>query len=409
MVGRAVAGVEKVPGMALYVGRRFLDDDALRVAAALAYTSLLALVPLLAIGLAMLAAFPVFDDVRARLQGLIFENFAPDVGAAVQDYVTEFVARAGELTAAGIVGLGVTAVLLLVTIETSLNEIFRVARPRPMPSRLFMYWTLVTLGPLLLGASLSLSGYLAVVEGLAPGLWQQVLPTLLVVLAFALFYFAVPNRRVRLLDALMGGLFAGLLFTGLRYGFGVYVANVRVYQSVYGALAAVPLFLVWMFLSWAVVLLGAELTASLPEWRSGRRRPRLSLTPRRRLALAVDVIGAAYRASVEGRLGVEREALLHATGADEPTTTEMVRTLLKAGLLARTQDGDQVLLARDLETVTLYELLRTLGLALGETVTEAPPQPWRAREQDLTDRLDACEHEILDISVKSLLTGGREG
>ncbi len=407
MAMRTLVSNERLAGggrFARYVAVRFFADDALRAAAALAYTSLLALVPLLAIGLALLAAFPAFDDVRGQLQQFVFENFAPDIGAAVQEHVAEFVARAGELTAAGVVGLGVAAVLLLVTVETALNEIFRVARPRPPLSRLFMYWTLITLGPLLVGTSLSLSGYVAAVEawaaarGLPPGMLSQVLPTLLVVVAFALLYFAVPNRRVRLLDALIGGIFAALLFAGLRFGFGIYVANARVYQSLYGALAAVPLFLLWMFLTWAVVLLGAELTASLPEWRSGRRRPEAVPGPRRRLALALDVLAAAYRAGGRaGTPGVSRRELLHATAADEPAITAVARALLAAGFLARGEDGERLLLARDPETATVYDLLHALGLALADGSGDATP------DGALIARLDVCQREALAVDLKTML------
>lgn len=276
MIGRISERFDEYWGFIKYLWFRFNADGVARMASALSYTSLLALVPLLAIALAMFAAFPVFRDLRERFQEMVFENFVPHVGAAVQDQVAGFVEKAGELTAAGIIGLSVTAVMLLVTIETSLNVIFRVERERSLMSRLLVYWTSLTLGPLLIGASFSLTGYFASVgkwvadEGLSPILARGV-PTLLIMVAFGLLYFAVPNRRVRPLDAAIGGVVAGLVFTAVRAGFGFYVANARTYQTVYGAIAAIPIFLVWMYVSWAVILLGAELAAALPEWRSGRR------------------------------------------------------------------------------------------------------------------------------------------
>ena len=156
-------------GLARYVARRFQRDGASRVAASLSYTSLLSLVPLMAIALAMLAAFPVFDDIRAQIQGWVFQNFVPAVGEVVQKQVTRFIANAGKLTAAGVVGLALTAIMLLVTIEGAMNAVFRVARDRSPLSRLLVYWTVVTLGPLLIGLSLSLQGYLTAASRWAVG------------------------------------------------------------------------------------------------------------------------------------------------------------------------------------------------------------------------------------------------
>ena len=248
-------------GLARYVARRFQRDGASRMAASLSYTSLLSLVPLMAIALAMLAAFPVFDDIRAQIQGWVFQNFVPAVGEVVQKQVTRFIANAGKLTAAGVVGLALTAIMLLVTIEGAMNAVFRVARDRSPLSRLLVYWTVVTLGPLLIGLSLSLQGYLTAASRWAVGkanvpLATMPVPTLLSIVAFTVLYMAVPNRRVRAMDALIGGVAAGLLFAALRWGFGLYVTSSGAYTNVYGAVAAVPIFLFWMFLSWTAVQIG---------------------------------------------------------------------------------------------------------------------------------------------------------
>lgn len=393
----------------IFLWERFNRDGVPRMASALSYTSLLALVPLLAIGLAMFAAFPVFRGLRNRFQEEIFQNFVPHVGAAVQEQVAHFVDKAGELTAAGIVGLSVTAIMLLVTIETSLNMIFRVEQARSVMSRLLVYWTSLTLGPLLIGASFSLTGYFAAVgrwaEGIAPpSLAAGLLPNLLIMIAFGLLYFAVPNRRVHPLDAAIGGIVAGLVFAALRSGFGFYVASARTYQTVYGAIATIPIFLVWMYLSWAVILLGAEIAAALPEWRAGRWLREGALPPRNRLALALEILDVLFRAALDGSKGATREALLDRTAAPEEPLRATLRRLRDTGFIARTVNGRYVL-SRDLEAATLYDLVERLDLGLGRGSLEGPPADWQRRVQSLIDAVDRADREVLGLSLRDLLNG----
>ncbi len=235
MAASGIRAAERLAGLAVYVQKRFRADGAFDMASSLSYTSLLSLVPLMAIALAILAAFPVFDGVRDTLQATLFRYVVPEVGEQVQSYVGEFVKNAGKLTAAGVIGLGVSAVLVLVSIESSLNQIFRVVTPRTALSRLLVYWTALTLGPLMLAASFSLSAWLYAASDWATraGLWRLVrlvthaAPGALLMVAFALLYLSVPNRRVRVADC--GGRRdrRGLAFASLRWGFGLYVASAQ--------------------------------------------------------------------------------------------------------------------------------------------------------------------------------------
>nr|CAM74506.1 conserved hypothetical protein, membrane [Magnetospirillum gryphiswaldense MSR-1] len=206
--------------------RRGRDDGVSRMAGSLAFTSLLSLVPLFAIALAMLAAFPAFDSVRQDLVSWSFRTFAPTIGDVVQLQINRFIDNAGRLSAVGILSLVITAIMLLVTIEGTMNAIFRVAKARSPLSKLLVYWTALTLGPLLMGAALSLQGYVtawsrwSVGKALTPVLALP-LPTTLTILAFAVMFAAVPNRRVAVRDALWGALAAALLFAALCWGFGL--------------------------------------------------------------------------------------------------------------------------------------------------------------------------------------------
>jgi membrane protein len=255
----------------LSMERRFRKDDALMMAAALSYTSLLSFVPLLTIGLAILAAFPAFASVRIELQSELLRMLVPEVARQVRDVTESLIQNAGNLTAIGIIGLAVTAVLLLVTIEDALNRIFRVALPRTPMSRLLVYWTVVTLGPLLLAASLSVSDWLFPKLLMAADQedWSMLssLSTLfhfsMKLALFSLLYLAVPNRPVSPVSALCGGLLAALLIALIRRTFSIYVDDFHAYQSVWGALAALPILLFWMYLVWVAVLVGAVFTASL--------------------------------------------------------------------------------------------------------------------------------------------------
>lgn len=260
---------------AAYAARRFLDDRCLGVAASLSYTSLLALVPLAALGFAVMTAFPAFETIEEQVQDFIFENVMPEAIGSVQEHFNNFVDNAGGMTAIGIAGLTVTAMLLLATIESAINATFRVTEKRSLASKLLVFWAILTLGPMLLGASFTLSNHILSLTQASGseaftgflGRLLRTVPAMIVVGAFSIFYLMAPNRPVRWRHALAGGLVAGLMFSALRWAFGIYLLYFPSYQTIYGAVSAIPIFLVWMYLSWTVILIGAVITASLPVWR----------------------------------------------------------------------------------------------------------------------------------------------
>lgn len=270
------------------VFKRFAADGSSQTAASLTYTSLLAIVPLIAIGLTIFSAFPAFTDISTSFKIFLLDNMVPEAaGKVITVYMFQFSENAGKLTAIGTVLLAVTAFLLMQTIEHALNGIWHVHRARPWVQRFLVYWSILTLGPLLIGASLYVTSYLA---SLTFGLGQQVhglsllllkiTPVLLTVTAMAVLYLTVPNRYVPARHAWIGGLMAGLSFEAMKLLFSAYVSHFPSYTMVYGTFAALPLFLLWIYLSWMTVLLGATITATLPyygtppgvrEQSSGRR------------------------------------------------------------------------------------------------------------------------------------------
>ncbi len=367
----------KVPGIggwtlalvrftALCLGR-FSDDDGFRAAAALSYSTLLALVPLIAIVLAVLSAFDAFAGLGDQLQDLLLTAMLPDAAQAVSGQISTFVANASRLTGPGIIGLAVTAVLLLHTITGAFGAIWHTSEPRPLAMRLLVYWTLLTLGPLLLGASMSVSSYafakvqLTSIESYAVPLFG-LLPFLLSAVGCTLLFMVVPHRAVRMHHALAGGVVAALLIELLKKGFGYYLAHFPTYQAIYGALAAVPIFLVWMYLSWSVLLFGAEIAAALPEWRAAEARRHGRQGPGARLALALALLSRLRAASRDGRVLRERDLALRLP-ATLGELDQVLRALGNCGYAVRSS-GSRWVLGRDLETVSLDDLMGALGIAL---------------------------------------------
>ncbi len=253
------------------VVNRFCEDRCFRVASALSFTTLLSLVPLLTVILSMLSLFPVFETWSETLETFIYQNFVPTAGESVKSYLHEFSDKAGELTAVGLVFLMISSLLLLATIEDAFNDIWRIRRGRPFFQRLIVYWAVITLGPLLTAISLSMSSAMlsAMIfseQSLLAGATRFVLryiPILFELGAYVLFYKAIPNTEVKFHHALAGGVVATILFEITKQGFAFYISNFKSYQLIYGALATIPIFFIWVYLCWLVMLVGAVIAAVL--------------------------------------------------------------------------------------------------------------------------------------------------
>lgn len=259
--------------LCLAATRRFQEERGLQTASALTYTTLLALVPLLTVALAMATVFPVFDHAMEGLRGFLKARLLPEAAGAeaIGEQIASFTRNAGRLRAIGIGFLAVTALMLMLTIDGSLNRLFRVPRQRPFLGRLLVYAVVLAFGPVLIGASLSMTSFAL---GASFG-WLElsgaadtalgVLPFAFTCVALTLLYAVVPNCRVPLRDALIGAVLAGVALELAKRGFALFLKQFPTYSLVYGAFAIVPIFLLWLYLSWLVVLAGAALTAMLPK------------------------------------------------------------------------------------------------------------------------------------------------
>jgi len=347
----------------LAVFRRFYEERGLQTAGSLTFTTLLSLVPLITVALAVATAFPVFGEAIEALQVFLRENFLPEARGvdAVADQIASFTRNAGRLTAIGLGFFAVTAVLLMMTIDVSLNRLFRVQRQRPLLQQVLMYWAVLTLGPVLIGGSLSMTSFAV---GASFG-WLQlghvadvvlgVLPFVFTCAALTLLYGVVPYRSVKLRDALLGGVIAGVAFEIAKRGFAIYLKQVPTYALIYGAFATIPIFLVWLYLSWAIVLAGATLTAMLPAYRFAEGRP----LPGRGFMDALAVLSVMARA--QGKGGPVRLARISNELRLVPDRCEAaLERAARLGWAVRT-DKDSWVLAREAEAVRVADLYRSFA------------------------------------------------
>ncbi len=276
------------------VAKRFEQDRCQRVAGALSFTTVLAIVPLTAVILAVLSLAPGFSTWMSVIQDFLYSNFVPAAGEVVQKYLAQLASKAGRLTAVGLLFLAVTAIMLLATIEQALNDIWRVANSRKLLHRFLTYWALLTLGPILVAGSLALTSKIFALPFLGRAevtMLHNVLGVMLPLVfefgAVVLLYTVVPNVRVLWRNALVGGLFAAVLLETAKYLFAAAMKYFTTYQVIYGAIAALPIFLVWIYISWVIILLGAIVAATLNDrqWtekpgKQGMKRPGPPATPR---------------------------------------------------------------------------------------------------------------------------------
>ena len=384
-------------------------------ASSLTYTTLLSLVPLLAIAFAIFAAFPAFEGAREQLETVIYTNLVPGVGGDVRAYLNSFLRNTGQLGTIGVVALGLSALLLLSTIEATFNRIWRVERPRPILVRFLMYWGVLTLGPLLIGAGITLTSDVFSVarQGLsqagldadqlamaAGGLGDQLISVLLQTGLFTILFAVVPNRRIAWGEALIGGFVSGAGFQILKIGFAAYLANAITYQTIYGALAVFPIFLIWLYLSWCVVLLGAMFAASYPEWlRAGSLGTGTGHRAGQTLEVAVRILVVLKQASRDGgEVTAERIGEAgYVEGIDGILTAMRRRRFISV-----TNKGAFVL-TRDLAAATVFDLYQCLNLTVcpdaGDDGVDIHSSPISA----LIRTLGVAERDVLDQALEGIV------
>lgn len=251
---------------------RIMRDRMTMVAGSLTYTTLLSLVPLITVIFSLLSAFPIFNDVSDKLKDFIFNNFVPTAGDVIQNYLQQFMSNSRKMTAIGTCGLVVTSILVIDSINGALNHIWRTQKRRSILYNLVIYWTILTLGPILIGVSIAVSSYIFSLSIFNSNSYQlnsllNYLPMVLSFFGFWFLYCLVPTESVPIKDAAIGAAIAAILFELSKKAFAIYIAKFPTYQLIYGVLATIPILFVWIYFSWCIVLFGAEVAASLKTYR----------------------------------------------------------------------------------------------------------------------------------------------
>ena len=349
-----------------FVLKRFLGDRLFEAAGALSYTTAFALVPLSMVVFGVLSAFPVFNQWSESLTTYIFANFVPSAAKAVSGYLTDFSANTSKLTAAGALALIVSLLVTLTSVEAVFNRIWRVPTARPKFGRFLVYWTVLTLGALVAATSLALLTRffaLAIFETV-PGRWLEALllrvtPMAIELLAFAAIFKVVPHRTVKWRHAFAGAALSVFLFECVKSGLALYLGSFDSYQKIYGAIAFVPILMLWIFLGWSSILFGASFASSMSAFRY--QPVALRLPHGYEMYGLLRVLGRFHQARARGK-GLHSDEIQQL----EPILTDsLVQDLLgqmaAINVLSRAEGGEW-LLARDLDDVTLGELYEAAQL-----------------------------------------------
>jgi membrane protein len=351
-----------------FLWRRFLDDRLFEAAGALSYTTVFALVPLSMVVFGVLSAFPVFDQWSGQLSDYVFSNFVPSSARSVEKYLQEFSANTGKLTTAGVIALVISLLITLTSVEATFNRIWRVKTARPKFSRFLVYWTVLTLGALVAATSLALSTRffaLAVFETEPGRLLEAVMlrlaPMTIELFAFTAIFRVVPHRTIKWRHAAMGALLSVLLFELVKWSIGLYLGSFGAYQKIYGPFAFVPIFLLWIYLGWVSILLGASFASSMSAF---RYQPLAMRLPEGyELYGLLRMLGRFAEQRQKGK-GLHSEEIQRL----EPMLTdalvqELLAELCVIGVLSRAESGEW-LLARDLDDLTMAELYEACQLRI---------------------------------------------
>ncbi|MFP8966087.1 YihY family inner membrane protein [Pokkaliibacter sp. CJK22405] len=396
-----MARARHASAFARYVFKRFIEGQGFLNVSALTYTTLFAVVPVLMVMYSALSVLPLFEGVSLDMQAFIFSHFLPSSSQAVQEYLAGFADQARRLTAVGVVFLLLTAYMTLRTIEQTFNRIWGVVESRKGVASFLLYWAVLTLGPMLFGAAFAISSYIATlpfltdVSGVA-GRYQllQLLPWLLSWGAFTLLYWAVPNCSVPVRHAMWGGLLTALLFNIAKAIFTFYVKQFPSYQLIYGAFAVIPLFLLWIYLSWLIVLLGGHAVRAMATFNLlGLKRHPAFIT------MAFVLLERLWIAQKRGEAVSEEQMQKHLPAE---ALEELLDMFQQCGFIIRSESGGW-LLSRDLHALPMYEVLEALPFSHRGELPGNEGYAWEAKLSAMLLQWRGQWREQMALPVTALL------
>ena len=378
----------------------FLRDGGSQNAAALSYTTLLSLVPLMAVMLALFSVFPISGQVAEEINNFVFNNFVPAAGEVVREHLQTFSGKAGKLSGFGFISLLIVSLMLMASIERAFNTIWQLKQKRGLLNTFIVYWAILSLGPVLIAGSVAATSYLVSLPFISDAAQNfssvrrsllALMPVTVSTFAFTLLYSVLPNQRIQFRHALIGGLVAALLFEGSKRGFALYLTQFPTYETIYGALAAIPIFLVWIYLSWLVTLLGAEVVYCLgiyhDDWQPD------SDEQQSQFLLAYRLLERLWQVQHQGGTLSSQLLARQQPGTTESETDQLLMQLQEAHLVLRTEDKNWAL-ARDLSEVSLSDLYHSGPFILPSDSAEA--------EQPLSNVLVNAGQSLCDTMSLSL-------
>jgi len=402
-------GLEWLFYFARFSLRQFYEQHGLQIAASLAYTTLLALVPLLTVMFTFLRGQPVFESMGATLQTYIFNNFVPAFGQNILEYINTFTQKASELTITGLLMLFVVALMMMATIDDALNSIWHVRNRRTFIARFLVYWAILTMGPLLVGVSLISTSYLLslpVISYVDTSLAVKQtllawLPFITTSMAFSFLYILVPNCFVLSRYAVVGGVVAAILFELAKYGFGIYIRTIPGFQTIYGALAVMPIFLIWIYTSWVVVLLGAHISFCLSAFRLsseklGRKSQDWSFDE------VYQIIYLLWLAQKDGKSVSYTDMKQQGVRTPQHQINEIMGHLHAGNWVHATGSGSW-LLSRDMDEATLLDLHKAIPKPLVEEKPARLPQAELYGLDSVLSRYQQSLTDNLTVPVSTIL------
>ncbi|MES1965348.1 YihY family inner membrane protein [Psychrobacter sp. AH5] len=389
--------------------RHFFEDNCQQKAASLTYTTMLSIVPIVTVLLMILSSVPALASVRAQIYEVIYSNLLPQSSLQVSKYINNFAEKSTNLTAIGVMILFVTTIVTLTTVERAFNQIWRVEERSGGLKSILRYWTIITLGPLVLGTAFIVSSTVQSLSflnrqiagyGIDWSFWVQLVSIGITVAGFIGMYWFIPKARVPAKSAIIAGVIVAVVFELLKHIFGTVMTNFTSYEAIYGAFAALPIFLLWIFLSWNLILLGVEISYTLTIFETEE------VYPRHPLLSLLDMLNLIYSRYLKGEVVSEQE-LRNVLGRKElPKWYIYINYLKDSNLITMTEEDDYVL-KRDLSKMSLWDFYRTLPYPLPikdelDEMSAEDQQPWLSLLVDRFEHTEAFAKEQLNLPLAAV-------
>jgi membrane protein len=398
--------------LAPFMWRHFMQDRILLSSGSLAFQTLLSIVPMMAVILSILKVFPVFVSMKRYIEDFLFQNFDPAQGAILKGYLWEFIDKTATVPTLGGIFLFVMVLFLISTIDHTLNGIWERQAPRKPLEGFTLYWTVLTLGPALIGTSLAASSYVwytVFTQGPLLEMRTRLLsyvPFFNSVVAFSLLYMLVPNRKVRVVHAAAGGVLAAVLFELAKRWFAFYVTNFATYQHIYGALSVIPMLFFWIYLEWVVVLTGAEFVFSLGAFESADVVMG-EFDPLRGVPGIIAVLRHIWAGQVSGSFMTMKKLFTAENIPDHRKLRRIVDFLVQNKLIHLTADGGFAVSA-DLRSRTLYDLYTKIPPELVQGDSGTAPEPYGTELDGVRDAVREALRNGMHIPLSELVNDSKD-